>query len=580
MAQNIDKHFSEAELALIARVASSVTDNVYVLKDMHGLAGAVLARVSRAATGVRETIVKEFMRDGELDHEHAAKLIERVLIAFGDDSVGELEGAHLVLERISMLLTKEWEDRRIGGSPIEKSTRYVFFDALDANGKHQYYRCPDIAVSGHGPEYEAVMDFVFQTYSDLVEPMKEFFKARKPIADARYAIREDSTDKIALADCTDEKEAKAFRMTYNQDMRTMACDALRCILPLATLTNVAIFGNGRFFQGALSHSYGSPLAEARDVAYQAQRALETVIPHYVKRAAASHYGKTVRDHMTALAKELLGDRAARTQPGITLWKRDTATMIDALVRSGGLNPDTLEAAMQHEDDTLVIASMLYPFATLTLTQITDAVRQWPEEKRARVRDTYIGDRKTRRDRPGRAFESGYPYTFDLETDFGTYKDLERHRMGTQQRQLFTPTLGFEMPAALREAGFATRIEECVARVSALHAKLAPTHPHAAQYLALHGSVVRWTLGMNDRALQHMIELRTTPQGHPSYRRACQEMHRCIAARSPWRGAAMKFVDHNDYDSARGDAEASQRRKEAKLEITVRAQADAEEKEPA
>jgi hypothetical protein len=71
--------------------------------------------------------------------------------------------------------------------------------------------------------------------------------------------------------------------------------------------------------------------------------------------------------------------------------------------------------------------------------------------------------------------------------------------------------------------------------------------------------------MNDRALQHMIELRTTPQGHPSYRRACQAMHRAIEARSPWRAGVMRFADHADHFWSRADSEARQRQKEAALD---------------
>ena len=40
--------------------------------------------------------------------------------------------------------------------------------------------------------------------------------------------------------------------------------------------------------------------------------------------------------------------------------------------------------------------------------------------------------------------------------------------------------------------------------------------------------VRFYMDMNAREAMHVIELRTAPQGHPSYRRVCQQMHRAIA----------------------------------------------------
>lgn len=138
-------------------------------------------------------------------------------------------------------------------------------------------------------------------------------------------------------------------------------------------------------------------------------------------------------------------------------------------------------------------------------------------------------------------------------------------MMTQSRQKFTPTLGFRMPEDLVTAGFEDKAKACVEKAVALYERLLPEFPEQASYATLHGSEVRWTMGINDRALMHMIELRTTPQGHPSYRKVCQLMHKAVSARRAWRGEAMKFADHGDYASARGDSEARQRVKEAALE---------------
>ena len=66
----------------------------------------------------------------------------------------------------------------------------------------------------------------------------------------------------------------------------------------------------------------------------------------------------------------------------------------------------------------------------------------------------------------------------------------------------------------------------------------------------------------------MLELRTTPQGHPEYRKVSQAMHQAVKKRSPWRGEAMQFVDYNDYYWSRADSEAAQRVKEAKLDKKI------------
>lgn len=545
--------FTDEEKSLLAPYVTDTDGDIFAVKGLDSIVGAVYARYSRAPGGFRETLLKEFLKEGVIDANKAQDLIERILIAYGDDSVGELEGAHVSFENISILATKEIEDRRIGGSPIEQSTRYVFYDQKDAEGNFRYHRPVDVMASPHAATYVETMDFIFSTYCELVEPMKAFYQERKPMDSAEYDVNGDGVkEKYAeLALLPDgEKLQKAFRMTYNVDIRTKACDALRALLPIATKTNVGIFGNGRFFQHALSHCYTSAIPEVCDMAERTHEQLNKIIPRYVKRAKANEYAQGVDAAMAALSAKLFPSEA---QGGATAAPQTDVAMI-----------------VQEDLDHLTMAHMLFPHLSMSLSQIIKAVRNFDDATKAEIIFTYIGDRKIRRDRPGRALEAGYPYTFDLCTDFGTYKDLERHRMCTQLRQRYTPMVGFAMPADLVEAGFDGRVQACVDRAKLLYQCLAQEFPEAASYATLHGSKVRWVLGMNDRALMHMIELRTQPAGHISYRKVCQEMHILVSAHSPWRAAAMKFADHGSYESARADSEAKQRVKEMALDSKVTA----------
>jgi hypothetical protein len=58
--------------------------------------------------------------------------------------------------------------------------------------------------------------------------------------------------------------------------------------------------------------------------------------------------------------------------------------------------------------------------------------------------------------------------------------------------------------------------------------------------------------MNAREAMHMIELRTSPQGHPAYRRVCQAMHRLIGEQAGHHAiaAAMAFADHSEVELER------------------------------
>ncbi len=529
--------FTDEEKKLLQQYVTTTEGDIFAIKNLQGIVGAIYARYSRAKTGFRETLLKEFVEAGQIDPVHAGELIERVLVAFGDDSVGELEGAHVAFENISIIATKEIEDRRIGGSPIEKSTRYVLFDEKDEAGKYKYLREPAIMASIYAGEYEKTMDFVFDTYSSLIEPMQAFYRELFPLEKVEYDVL-GTGQKQKFTDLTDEKDKKAFQVTYKIDLKTKACDSLRCLLPLATKVNVGMFGNGRYFQMLISHLLSTPYPEVTNIGEQTFTELSKIIPQYVKRAKAKTYNMEIEKNMRALTENILGHFDAQSTEPVSLFPQKELA-----------------------SEEFLIANMLYAYSELPLIQIFNLVKGLKKETREKIKATYIGKRETRRDRPGRALESGYLYTFDLCADFGTYKDLMRHRANTQMRQTFSPRHGFIVPQDLVEAGFTAKVMECHNRVSELYEKIQATLGPVASYLVLHGHRVRWIMGMNDREAMHMLELRSTKQGHPQYRKLSQQMHRVIESVQPWRAHMMNFVDHNSYDSARGDSEARQRVKE-------------------
>ena len=165
------------------------------------------------------------------------------------------------------------------------------------------------------------------------------------------------------------------------------------------------------------------------------------------------------------------------------------------------------------------------------------------EERARLLAAYVGERRNRRHKPGRAFERTV-YRFDVLADYGAFRDLQRHRMCTIEWQPLTPALGYDLPADVVEAGLAERFEDAMAASAALYTTLAPRFPAQAPYAVGLAYRVRFAMTMNAREAMHLLELRTTPQGHPAYRLVAQQMHRLIADQAGHRAVAeaMRFVD--------------------------------------
>ncbi len=536
-------HYSPEQIQELSKYVSNPTGDIFVVR-MPGLVGAIYARYSRAPGGFRDILLKEFIEEGKTNSKKAQNFIEKVLVNFGDESVGELEGTHLSLEKISNLATKEIEDRRIGGSPIEQSSRYVVYDQLDEQGRFRYYCDPLIIASSLGKEFVDGMDAVFRCYTGLVEPMKEFFKKIKPIQEAEYAIKPKDQTKYRLSELADPDDIRAFKTTYGFDIKSKACDTIRCLLPAATTTNVGIYGNGRFFQNMLTHLYSHDLAEMHDIAARAHAELNTEIPVFVKRAERSQYLVETRRNMWEVARRVIENNhpESNLERVVLLENEGDKGYVDNMV-----------------------AQMLFPFTTLSLQALRKRVRSFPESQKQHIINTYIGNRRTRFDRSGRGLEFGYPFTFNLIGNFGMYRDLHRHRMLTQERQLLTTELGFDIPQNIIEAGHGEKVQECINTSKNLWEKLAnDLSPEIAQYAVLFGFNIQWTMGMNLREAQHMLELRTGPQGHPDYRKMCQDMNALVTERFPGIKPATGFVNYNDYFWSRAESEARQRQKERQL----------------
>ncbi len=505
---------------------SSVGGDTFVIAGLPPeLVGGALARYSRAATGMQLTVVNEFLgEDGEPSQEKGSALMDRVLNAFGDESVGELEGTHVGFENVSQILAKTIEDRRIGGSPIEQSTRYVKFDQKGPDGRWRYLRPKEIMDSEFGNEYEAVNDLAFETYAELVAKLSEYFKVQLPEDKFEIEVeRQGKKTKVHKNELEDDVEEKAFRVAYNFTVRCAALDVGRCVLPASTLTQVGVHGNGRFFTNLITKMKSGELLEERERGIQLENELRKIIPTYIKRSREDPSYSERNRRMYALAERIL-PRSAPTAEFVTLIDRS-----------------------DYADE--LIASMLFPYSKLSLRQITDAVRKLGLKEKEGIIDDYIGNRTSRRDRSGRGLEAGYPIVFDLVGSFAEYRDLERHRMLTQQRQLIGCDLGFVMPPEVMAVGMADKVTDVMARMERLNANLVSLSLTAtSQYATLFNHRIRFMLGMNLREFQHMSELRTQPSGHFSYRRMLMEMTDQVVGRHPWTRKALGFVDYSDPGS--------------------------------
>jgi thymidylate synthase ThyX len=532
------EEFTPDEQVILRRYFTNLDQPVFALVNLPEVVkGALFARYSRSPKSLRRLFLDEFVGDLDISGDatidatvglkRAEELYERVFMEYGDDSVAQLGGVHLACEQASNLLTKVLEWGRLMAY-LEQSTRYIAYDAR-VEGRYRYWRDPEVMASPLGLRYVGELDRMFDTYAELLPVMQAWFAAT-------YPKQEGDSDFV-----------------HRQAVKAKALDAVRGVLPAAAQSNVGIYGTGQAFEQLLLRMRANPLPEARAYADLMLVELRKVIPSFLKRVdlpdrggAWSAYLETNRKAMEHVAAELLGDSVSTLDEGAA--SSSSVTLVD-------WDPD---------GEDKVVAAMLYPYTHLPETAVLDRVRSMSADEKVSVVRAYCGSRSNRRHKPGRALER-VAYRFDVVSDYGAFRDLQRHRMLTIEWQSLTPGHGYVLPASVVDAGgaAAAAFESAMERSALLYGALQEAVGELqASYAVALAYRVRYVMQMNARAAMHLIELRTGPQGHPEYRFVGQEMHRQIAEVAGHRAIAelMSFADHGTYDLERLDAE---RRAEAR-----------------
>jgi len=518
------EQFTAEERELLGRYFTNLDGPVFALVNLPEVVkGALFARYSRSSKSLRRLFLDEFVEeldvsgdtslDASIGLRRAEELYARVFSEYGDDSVAQLGGVHLACEQSSNVLTKILERGRLM-SYLEQSTRYIPYDIRLPSGHYRYHRDQAVLESPLGARYVGEMDRMFDIYAELLPELQAFV--------GRVSPRAGGVSELA----------------HRQAVRARCLDALRGLLPAGSLSNVGIFGSGQGYEQLLLRMRAHPLPEARRFADYMLVELRKVIPSFLTRIDRPERG--------GVWTEYLADRHGAMEAAVReLWAAE-APSPGTSVTMTDFDPD---------GEDKVLTAMCYPFVNLGEEEVASRVLALGPEQRRSLFRAYVGDRSNRRHRPGRALERT-EYRFDIVADYGAFRDLQRHRMLTVEWQPLGTDLGFDVPEIVVSAGLSDRFLEALERSKSLHDALAPYFPEQSAYAVALAFNIRFVLQMNAREAMHVLELRSGPQGHPSYRRIVQEMHRLIAERAGHRAIAdaMCFVDHSETELGRLEAE--------------------------
>ena len=519
--------FTPEETAVLGRFFTNTDLPVFGLINLPEVVkGALFARYSRSSKSLRRLFLDEFITDTEFgignltavlsadsmgSTEHAEQLYQRIFFDYGDDSVAQLGGAHLACEQASNLLTKALEWGRLAAY-LEQSTRYIRYDSR-LGGNYRYLVPDEIQASPHAESYLLHMERTFEVYSRMVAYMTGVYEQRHP--------RNENDSKVV----------------WNATIRAKACDTVRGLLPVSTLSNVGIYGTGQAYEMALVRMQASPVQEIQGYGEMMLGELRQIIPSFLTRVDLADRGRRWSQYLTAVRgdlEEMAGELGEPTDegPSVTLTDWDP------------------------EAETKIAAAALYAVSELPDATLQVMVRAMSDEERRDLIRAMVGDRANRRHKPGRAMERT-TYRFDVSCDIGAFRDLQRHRLMTLEWQRFSTRLGYDLPEDLVELGLADEWISVMDDAGELYEVIrGDLGPDLSQYVVPFAYNVRFVMEMSPRQAFHLIELRSQPAGHPAYRAVAHAMHRAIrdVAGHHLIADAMTYVDYTDVDLQRLDGE--------------------------
>jgi thymidylate synthase ThyX len=503
--------------ALLAKVVTDAKGQVYAFTNEASplFAAAAMARLSRRGSDLREIFLDEFAaitdENGATDEKAAEGLIDRVVTGYGDDSVQQLITVATVVEDASNLLTKKIEWSRLA-SYLEQSTRYVYYDQKNAAGEYKYF-APRNLPAELAAQYREALDHIFDLYSEMVHGVTEYVQKKNP-APVVPTTGERAGDKSEL-------------IAWRGATRAQACDAVRPVLPAATKSTVGIVCSSQALENMVRRLLADPLEESNETGRLLLRESRKVIGAFLKRADLPERGLAWVMYLQE------GKRALKDFVGKSFAGKES--------KDFSREVRLVDVSMKDELD--LVPGMLFETSELSEEELKREVAAWPAARKEEAFALYVGGRMNRRHKPGRALEELH-YKWEIVADYGTFRDLQRHRMVDDwEWQNLTVKYGYDVPALVVEAGFEAKFRECFATSEKLWRVMMDAGlTEEAQYATLFGHKLRYHFIINARQAFHFLELRTSPQGHPGYRKICQEMHRQLSEVHPRLGAAMKFVN--------------------------------------
>ncbi|MDD3302025.1 MAG: FAD-dependent thymidylate synthase [Candidatus Gracilibacteria bacterium] len=416
-------------------------------------------------------------------------------VDFGHNSLKDADRIRFAIEGVSQVFTKVIESPFPAlGDFQEKSTRYLHF------GKESLIIPQDLLDSNYASDIKQISNDLMETY------LKSFPIVRKALEDNQIVKREEFTSD----------------RSYENTLNAKIFDIVRYLLPSNVSTSLGASFSTRTLESHLTYMLSHPLLEVRTIAETMHTEALKLSPGLLKHVGVSEYELKKRQNLDRYTKELFR----------TIFEKE-----DNIEFFKGIDDkDRVDLVFEGDLDNQICASLLFENSRskgLSYNECLDIVLEMDKNEKEYIMKLALGDRGSH-DRMPRALQHS-SVMFEFLIDFGAYRDIQRHRASSQLWQGATAISGYDYPEYINLPGmeeFKDMYDDVMAKATLLANDIVKENTYLSEYACALGHLVRTTFEMNPGQLAYVIEQRTTPWGHHSYRRLFIEVYNQLKEIAP------------------------------------------------
>jgi len=443
------------------------------------IGGYGMAKFSRSHKPYQETVVN-------LTQKQASKFYKTFYLKYRHKSVADLAHGIFIFQNISNYPAREilWDDSLLDGQ--ESSTRYLNF--VD-KGVH----IPQEII---GTEFEKCFQ---EQANKMVKENAEFQK-----------LLRKSVEKSVEQDIKHKSESEKHIKTI---INNKIFDIARQVLPVGHYTNMGLIMSGRTAERLMGKLMAHSSQEVRDIAKDFKEAV-------TKRPAFIPFQQNTKKSFSALPT--IGEFIKPNQYQKKVFENlENWAQKNVLIKKIDYFPNKKVHLTRHHNLELeTLTSFLYKITPYSYGQLLNFVEKLSLQKRKEI-FKIIYELRGENDELLREMSSGYRLIFDITSDFGSHKDLHRHRRCIEIAKPFNALYGYVTPNQIKEAGLEEKYKASMDETGKIVKKIEKNENKSigqtGALLLGYGWRRKYLMKMDAQELQYIVELRTRPEGHFYYR---------------------------------------------------------------